>query len=658
MTVTQIVILLRALSPTNLRTALPPSYAMSRSQSFDDDPDLSKAIALSLQESSRTDNSTNPAAEDEEEDEEYQEQLKRAMEASQSQPTPEPDAHDEVAHSTATKSFLSERAQLEKERLKRIRKAKGLPEESDEDQNVRNGDVEQEDEEDEIQIVEPPRKRQRVSSPLRTQADHSSYSSSGVSTSKGKGTSGNDGGERYWNGEMRPTATAGMEPRKDGKRTFRISEILGEKDSISFAIISTFALDLPWIYQLFERSVPVILVAQPDNSGRAGMHNALPNWIKTMPFLPGGHGCMHMKIFYKTGRLRVAITTANLVPFDWKDIENAAWVQDLHSLDTPSKFDIKNTASFQYVMKRVLDNLNVRPALATLLRQGHPTLPIQSTQELCVKWDWSKVRVHLVPSIAGKHEGWPSVVMTGHPRLMKAVMDLGLRTGKGLKAKELQVEYQGSSIGTYSTQWINEWFWSARGESAEAWLDEPRRKREKYPYPSGMQILFPSKATVDSSQYGERGGGTNFCTRTQWEGTKFPRHLFRDSKSKAGPTLMHTKTVIATFSEKRKGREVETIDISDDSTIESESDDEIQIIETAIGWAYMGSHNFTPSAWGTLSGSGFNPIMNIRNYELGIVFPLKSKADVEKVAAWERPPPKYAGVEPWIQEESEYFRKR
>lgn len=29
------------------------------------------------------------------------------------------------------------------------------------------------------------------------------------------------------------------------------------------------------------------------------------------------------------------------------------------------------------------------------------------------------------------------------------------------------------------------------------------------------------------------------------------------------------------------------------------------------GWAYIGSHNFTSSAWGTLSGSAFNPTLNV-----------------------------------------------
>ncbi|KAL0572057.1 hypothetical protein V5O48_009915, partial [Marasmius crinis-equi] len=112
------------------------------------------------------------------------------------------------------------------------------------------------------------------------------------------------------------------------------------------------------------------------------------------------------------------------------------------------------------------------------------------------------------------------------------------------------------------------------------------------------------------------------------------------------------------------GKQREILEISDDSVTESETEsetepesDEIQIIETAIGWAYMGSHNFTPSAWGTLSGSAFCPVLNIRNYELGIVFPLKTQADVEKVACWERPAEGYAGTErePWIQQESVYF---
>ena len=44
---------------------------------------------------------------------------------------------------------------------------------------------------------------------------------------------------------------------------------------------------------------------------------------------------------------------------------------------------------------------------------------------------------------------------------------------------------------------------------------------------------------------------------------------------------------------------------------EDDTDDDIEVIEPAQGWAYIGSHNFTPSAWGTLSGSSFNPTLNV-----------------------------------------------
>lgn len=44
---------------------------------------------------------------------------------------------------------------------------------------------------------------------------------------------------------------------------------------------------------------------------------------------------------------------------------------------------------------------------------------------------------------------------------------------------------------------------------------------------------------------------------------------------------------------------------------EDSEDEEVEAVEPGIGWTYIGSHNFTPSAWGTLSGSAFNPVLNV-----------------------------------------------
>ena len=104
-----------------------------------------------------------------------------------------------------------------------------------------------------------------------------------------------------------------------------------------------------------------------------------------------------------------------------------------------------------------------------------------------------------------------------------------------------------------------------------------------------------------------------------------------------------------------------------------------------VGWIYVGSHNFTNSAWGSLSGSTASPVLNvgithllltsytdwsaenirivyellwlymkITNFEMGVILPLKSHAEVEAVSCWKRPARKYVdGVDrAWV---SQYY---
>jgi len=121
---------------------------------------------------------------------------------------------------------------------------------------------------------------------------------------------------------------------------------------------------------------------------------------------------------------------------------------------------------------------------------------------------------------------------------------------------------------------------------------------------------------------------------------------------------MHSKMIIATTRDKAPGKSKQTqLSFGSGSETEDE-DDDVQIVEQdiPIGWVYVGSHNFTPSAWGNLSGSSFNPILNIANYELGILFPLKSEADANGIACFDRPARKYSASDvPWMQEESSEF---
>ena len=185
-----------------------------------------RAIALSLQES----NSTQPReiisisdSEDEGENH-FQSQLQRAIEASKantSRSTTQSVLKSESTQSTRSTSagnFLSERAQMERERLERLKRVRGQ-DTDDEDRSLTST------------------KRQHISSSevhtdRRANSVSSAYSvSSGSSTVPHVTSAARDtiptSAQLFWEGELRPTANKHCQPRQDGQPTFRLTEVLG-----------------------------------------------------------------------------------------------------------------------------------------------------------------------------------------------------------------------------------------------------------------------------------------------------------------------------------------------------------------------------------------------------------------------------------------------
>ncbi|TCD60766.1 hypothetical protein EIP91_009535 [Steccherinum ochraceum] len=672
-----------------------------------DDEDIARAIAASLQDNSGPskplqhhrsqpvevitidsddDDDVDEGAQDDDEAQ-FRADLQRVMElskseagtgpssiASSSRPNsipPPPTPVTPQLYQPPSNSLLFDRKKMEEERLarqKRLRPDLQHPVSGGDDE-AEEGD---EEEGDEMEKERDQRaKRQRLSSTLpSTSRANITSSSSSVRPAAGSSSSRSrprPEEELFWEGELRQTANMHVDKEKDTRPLFRLSEIIGPAKGRCRICDIICVCGGPVV------DIQSIPNAYPGYLGRSGLERRLghatvkeilPEWIRTTPSLPGGRGCMHMKfmlLFYKTGRLRVVVSTANLIHYDWKDIENTVWVQDFPLRSSPIPHDSKAT-DFPATLTRILRSVNVVPALLSMVKNDHDDLPITRIEDVRCKWDFSKAKVYLIPSFAGRHEGWPKVIQTGHPSLMKAVREMSARAGKG---QELTLECQGSSIGAYTTQWMNEFFCSAKGESAETWLDLPKARRTKLPYPP-IKILFPSAKTVKESVLGEKGGGTMFCRRQQWEAAKFPRDHFYDSNSRRGRVLMHSKMIIGLFKDSalastssRAKSQKRPIAVDDN---DSDFDEDIVEVdphprEDVIGWAYVGSHNFTPSAWGNLNGSGFNPVMNITNFELGIAFPLKSERELEDVACYRRPPRKYvAGTDlPWIQSESPFF---
>ncbi|KAK7688570.1 hypothetical protein QCA50_008108 [Cerrena zonata] len=185
----------------------------------------------------------------------------------------------------AQSTFPFDRAQLERDRLARLKRLRPDLAEAQSSSGTKNEDSDNEDDR------ERDSKRQRVSnssSAIRRSDLSSSTASS--STSQSPNTE-----NIFWSGELRQTANKHVDKLKDIRPIFTLTDTLAPRDEISFAILSAYCIDFPWIYSLLNPTTPVIVVAQ-DPQGRETLKEVLPNWIKTTPMLRGGRGCMHMKV--------------------------------------------------------------------------------------------------------------------------------------------------------------------------------------------------------------------------------------------------------------------------------------------------------------------------------------------------------------------------
>ncbi|KZT61887.1 phospholipase D/nuclease [Calocera cornea HHB12733] len=485
-------------------------------------------------------------------------------------------------------------------------------------------------------------------------------------------------GGYFWDGEIRQTGNAHVEADPNRPR-FRIREIVSPTSDLEFVLLSSYCTDTPWLTTFLPTSKPLLLVVDPDpdQRGHAGLkHLGIGDWLRVTPRIWQSRGVMHIKLmllFYKSGRLRVVLPTANLVDYDWRDIENTVFVQDLPSIPDPSSED-PQSHDFPTYLWSVLKSLNVPAGLLNLVNTGYHELPLQSLEDLQNKWDWSKVKARLVASVAGNYEGWYNVRMYGHPRLAAVIRDIGAPPKKG---KVLNIECQGSSVGNYTTQYLNEVYKSCCGIDPIDWLDTPKARLAKLPWPP-VKILFPALKTVDESVFGRNGGGSFFCRKMYWNKAGAPKQLFHNAKAKDGRVLMHTKMIVGTYrtgalliprptplalpNGKGKGKEkVEVIVLDSDTEDESVTEQEGSTTEDESGdvaekapeaWIYMGSHNFTMAAWGSVGGSILAPKLNISNFEMGIVLPIRDKKELERIVPWEQPPKRYGPNDvPWMQEE-------
>lgn len=210
-------------------------------------------------------------------------------------------------------------------------------------------------------------------------------------------------------------------------------------------------------------------------------------------------------------------------------VKQAVYVQDFPRTKTPT-------------------NPETSPFLKTLLR-AHRSLgtPTEYYKNALLNFDYSAAsNVRLVLSVPGNFKSPSDIHTTGHTGLAYSLQELGLIVPP--EGAKLDVEAQGSSIGSYFLDWMRTFYRSCLGwdpkspdlKTSTSKRAVTYRNTEEWPL---VKIVYPTFKTVKESINGPQGGGTIFCPLDYWHKPKFPKHLFYDSRSKRDGLLQHVCAV-------------------------------------------------------------------------------------------------------------------
>ncbi|RDW70203.1 hypothetical protein BP5796_08600 [Coleophoma crateriformis] len=283
-------------------------------------------------------------------------------------------------------------------------------------------------------------------------------------------------GVQFPNGVVKRTWAYGY-PRTDD---IKIEEVL-QKNDLQLAVLSSFQIDSDWIMNKLNHDTKVIwiLQAKDEAEGEAGgiMENTV--FLIDLPRLPNGKETYEKDITPFGRELLYFLTTLGL---------------DQGTINSIKRFDFSRTADIAFVH-----------------------------------------------SAGGIHADFKR---EGYCGLGLAVRELGLTTDRPLK-----IDFLASSLGSLNDSFIRCLYLAAQGDDG---LKEfaSRNKGKKAASSESLsgkdittnfRIYFPTKNTVVNSKGGRHSGGTICLQRKWYEAATFPRSLLVDCKGKRPGILIHSK---------------------------------------------------------------------------------------------------------------------
>lgn len=466
----------------------------------------------------------------------------------------------------------------------------------------------------------------------------------------------------FLDGVVKKTWAFGYERKDD----IKIEEVL-KRDHLSLAVLSSFQWDVEWLLsKLNTRTTQLYFVMQAkDDATKRQYQRETASWKNLrlcFPSMEGQVNCMHSKLIllsYPT-HLRVAVPTANLVPYDWGEtgvMENMLFLIDLPRLPDNHQTPTTELTAFGKDLVYFLQAMGLEE---TVVQSVH-------------KFDFTRTKdLAFVHTIGGAHTEEQAWRRTGYCGLGRAVQQLGLETHKSLN-----IDFVTSSVGSLNMDFLVTLYLAAQGDDglteynwrnskkarAKTTSDDRKSKdlhnRVMNDVDTNLHIYFPTRDAVVNSKGGAPYGGT-ICFQSKWyDSPTFPRQLLRDCRSRRKGLLMHNKVCESllmillercVFHEKpsffhtlkrplhHHKQPTAHTNLNHPQILLVSPKETTQLPTTSAAstaWAYVGSANCSESAWGKLSKDRLSkaPKLNCRNWECGVLIPMRlaQQDGIEKV---------------------------
>ncbi|KAG2176438.1 hypothetical protein INT43_005678 [Umbelopsis isabellina] len=430
----------------------------------------------------------------------------------------------------------------------------------------------------------------------------------------------------YPNGTVKLTHVKGF----SGLDYLTIDQVI-EAKYLKKALMTAFVVDMNFVEEKFPSDINVCIVMhnRPAKSFQISPKRVVVN----PPMKDEKFGVFHSKLMllFHQSSMRVVISSANFVDYDWNDLENVVFLQDFPMLEGDPAADADALPKFG------------RDIYEQLYLMG---VPISVRTEL-LKYDFSKATAHIVASVSGSHEGQSNYARFGHTRLSSVIRQMGMQQ-KDMAAGPT-IELQTSSLGSMNIPYLKELYLSFCG--IDTFGSEGAIIQKEYKKTPGVPpatIVYPSNFTINNSRLGPGGASTICFNVASWKKPSFPREIMRDAVSNRYGTLMHSKV-----SHLRN-----IIVISNIISLRSNSTLLPHTIKPYKA-SKDGSHNSTMAAWGkaSMSRDSKQPKMVISNWELGVVLPILNDGGDDKhicqgiPVPFARPAERYlSDQEPWTQD--------